>query len=381
MGVITFNGQSSSDYGILVEHPPGYHIPTRDYEYIHVPGRNGDLIIDKGSFQNGRRSYEIAFGDTTENYAEMASKVANWLHSASGYAELSDTYEGTVTIGNQTKPKYFRLASYVDEVDIENILFHAGRAEIEFNCKPQRYLTSGTYKEEMNFSSGSATVTIPLILERYKAYFVDPTTNKVTSEDVEWNYATAVISVKPNEVYTYTGRVFNIETPKGSGTSNQYSLIAMTDDNEIRDGSWRKLNAITDQGIVTDTITIPQGATKLVVQSYVRTPTLKVTRNTAIIENEQNFASLPLINVFGSGVGQYIILNGTAVCAFTELDAITNPLTIDSDIQDVYQNKANKNGITVLPTGEFPKLLPGENTIAVSSGITKLEITPRWWTL
>lgn len=132
-GYVTFNGLPSYNYGILVEHPPGYHIAERDYEYIHVPGRNGDLIIDKGSYKNGRRDYDIAFGSEVEDYEDMAVKVSEWLHSPSGYARLEDTYE----------PDFFRRASYVDEVDFENILAHAGRATISFNCMPQRFYTSG----------------------------------------------------------------------------------------------------------------------------------------------------------------------------------------------------------------------------------------------
>ena len=46
MGVIVFNGISSKDVGIEVETFPEYTIPEREYEAIHVPGRNGDVIID-----------------------------------------------------------------------------------------------------------------------------------------------------------------------------------------------------------------------------------------------------------------------------------------------------------------------------------------------
>lgn len=46
MGVITFNGIASDKLGIQVEHPPGYETPKKDYEIVHVPGRNGDVYID-----------------------------------------------------------------------------------------------------------------------------------------------------------------------------------------------------------------------------------------------------------------------------------------------------------------------------------------------
>lgn len=140
MGVVMFNGLSSQDYGILVEHPPAYRMPARDYEVIHIPGRNGDLVIDSGSYQNVDRTYQIAFGDLQKDFSDMANAVSEWLHSASGYARLEDSYE----------PEYYRMAMYQDESEMENIMCHAGRVEISFNCKPQRFLKSG--EETLRFA-------------------------------------------------------------------------------------------------------------------------------------------------------------------------------------------------------------------------------------
>ncbi len=133
MGIVMFNGISSLDYGIQVEHPPEYQAPARDYEVIHVPGRNGDLVIDNGSYQNVNRSYQMAIGDPQKDYTSMANVISEWLHSASGYARLEDSYE----------PEYYRMAMFQDEISIENIMQHAGRLTIDFNCKPQRFLKSG----------------------------------------------------------------------------------------------------------------------------------------------------------------------------------------------------------------------------------------------
>lgn len=133
MGNVIFNGVSSLDYGIQVEHPPAYHIPAKDYEVVHIPGRNGDIVIDKGSYQNVTREYEIAIGNIEEDFTSMANRIAEWVSSADGYARLEDTYE----------PDYYRLAYYDEEATIENILQHAGRVTVNFKCKPQRYLKSG----------------------------------------------------------------------------------------------------------------------------------------------------------------------------------------------------------------------------------------------
>ena len=54
---------------------------------------------------------------------------------------------------------------------------------------------------------------------------------------------------------------------------------------------------------------------------------------------------------------------------------------IDCDLEDAYKGSANKNGCLQLYSGEFPTLAPGENGITLGTGITKVEITPRWWSL
>lgn len=133
MGVIIYNGVSSEEFAIQVEHPPGYETPEKDYEVTHIPGRNGDIYVDKGSYKNVPRSYDIAIGDENKDFTIMANFISEWLNSASGYAKLEDSYE----------LEYYRLAVYKSGGTIENILQHAGRITVAFDCKPQRFLKSG----------------------------------------------------------------------------------------------------------------------------------------------------------------------------------------------------------------------------------------------
>ena len=134
MGVIIFNGRSSKDIGIEVWAPPNYQTPQRDYDAIHIPGRDGDLLIDKKSYKNVSRTYTVSFGqEGKKNFTSLANALAEWLNSSSGYARLEDSYE----------PEYYRLACYQKAVEIVNAYQIAGSATIEFNCKPQRYLKSG----------------------------------------------------------------------------------------------------------------------------------------------------------------------------------------------------------------------------------------------
>lgn len=133
MGVIWFNGASSQALSILVEHPPDYEYPKKDLEIVHVPGRNGDVVLDKGSWQNVDRAYKIAAVGPEGGFAAIAVKVSKWLHGAPGYARLEDSYE----------PDFFRMAFYQEDNTITNLLSTAGRATVKFNCKPQRFLKSG----------------------------------------------------------------------------------------------------------------------------------------------------------------------------------------------------------------------------------------------
>lgn len=149
MGVITYNGIPSTDVNIEVEHQPNYRFATRDFELVHVPGRNGDFLIDLGGYKNVQMAYDIAFISDDRDFFIDAHKVSRWLHSASGYARLEDTYD----------PLFYRMASYYESSNMKDLLGQAGRVTINFDCKPQRFLKEGD--NPITISSGD-TITNPL---------------------------------------------------------------------------------------------------------------------------------------------------------------------------------------------------------------------------
>ena len=145
--MIIFNGHSSDDLGVFVEHYPYRGIPVRKFEKVSVPGRNGDLIFPEDAYENIIQSYDIylsAKGCKTNN---AARNVANWLMQR-GYKRLEDSYD----------PEIFRMAYYSGGSEIENYLNEFGRTTIEFNCMPQRWLKSG--EKPISFS-GSINLTNP----------------------------------------------------------------------------------------------------------------------------------------------------------------------------------------------------------------------------
>ena len=134
MGISTFtyNGTISTTYGIFVENRPVVTFPKRIIESITIPGRSGNLLYDTGAYENVTVTYPIAYKSAGTVRAN-AGNIAAWLYQTD-YVNLTDSYE----------PSYYRKAVYVSPLNVTDIINVAGRAAITFDCKPQRYLLSGT---------------------------------------------------------------------------------------------------------------------------------------------------------------------------------------------------------------------------------------------
>lgn len=134
MGEMTFNGISTVDKGVVIQTPPVYEFPERDYEIYHIEGRSGDLTIDKGSYKNVKRTYYLAaIVASGKTFVETAQEIVNWLTSIKGYARLEDTYE----------PLYYRKALFRQGGGLGNLFDEATKINVSFECKPQRYLKTG----------------------------------------------------------------------------------------------------------------------------------------------------------------------------------------------------------------------------------------------
>lgn len=136
---ITYNGITSSTYDLTVYEQEGaFSSPRRDIEVVHVPGRNGDVIIDKGCYLNQKVRYNVIANDVTKIH-----DIANWLLSASDYCELSDTWTNDLGTGNTEG--FYRQAIYSGDIDMAvTELNRRGQTTLEFDCKPQKYYANTT---------------------------------------------------------------------------------------------------------------------------------------------------------------------------------------------------------------------------------------------
>lgn len=130
--MIIFNGTASREVGVIVEKYPARPIPKRKFEKFDVPGRSGAIYAPEDAWENVSQKYEIYVSAEIMGLPIVAAAAARWL-SVPGYCRLEDEYDREV----------FRRAAFVGPVDLENTLNQFGRATIEFDCDPRRFLKAG----------------------------------------------------------------------------------------------------------------------------------------------------------------------------------------------------------------------------------------------
>lgn len=132
MNNFTLDGRSTSEWGIGLSAGGAYDAPARKGESISVPGRNGNIWVDDGSFENVMLTYPCWMSEDFDTNIDGFRAFLS-LHSDQ-YYELRDTYH----------PNEYRLARYAGaftpQLGTRN---KSGRFDVVFDCQPQRFLDSG----------------------------------------------------------------------------------------------------------------------------------------------------------------------------------------------------------------------------------------------
>lgn len=151
---LTFAGINSLDYGIYITGEAVYNAPKRSVEFVSIAGRDGDLIIDNGHFENIEVTYPAGCFDAGQpGFADKLRAFRNAMASKKGYQRLTDSYN----------PDEYRMAAFASGVEVAPASYsRAGEFNIVFNCQPFRYLVSG--ESEVTVTSGSS-LTNPCLFE------------------------------------------------------------------------------------------------------------------------------------------------------------------------------------------------------------------------
>lgn len=142
LNYFNFSNICSKDFKAYISGSGVYDAPELEYNTVSVPGRNGDLIISSDKYSNINVKYPAFIKD---DFKDNLAKLRSALLSTKGYARLSDTYN----------PDEFRIGYFGGGISVKARKQNdAGEFDLVFNCKPQRFLWSGTMVQRI-LSGGS----------------------------------------------------------------------------------------------------------------------------------------------------------------------------------------------------------------------------------
>ena len=406
----TFDGVSSSTYGVYLTGEGVFNAPERAVEMLSIPGRNGNYALDLGRFENISVTYKVGMFDVDEsNFATKVSNFRNWLCSKVGYVRLTDTYN----------TGEYRMAVYKSGLELDHELLIAGEAEITFDCKPQRFLTSG---ETETAVANNGTINNPTLFDarpilKIQGYgnigiagqtvsvgnipIGDVLLANSNTVNVDYPYYTApAIS---NTVCTdvldlgqlNTGDTFLLGqstfTYIHTSTYPQYPYVSAAATSQTGTGvSTTAVVQNSRSGIWTttfDAITFTKGTSSTHTHTYdmdydmtINTGTNHITVTIAYNGTNTVTLSATALKHYGgetiSGTG---VLN--SVTGYST-KSISGTVTIDLDIGEAYWTNSgvitSANNAVSLPA-ELPVLKPGNNTITYPNTLTSFKIIPNWW--
>lgn len=394
---LTFDGQSSRNYGVYITGEAVYNAPDRAVEMITIPGRNGAFARDDGRFENIEVTYPAGvFAENETDFAEAISDFRNMLCSRKGYCRLTDDYN----------PDEYREAVYKSGLEVTPALLRAGEFEITFECKPQRFLTSG---ETAVSVANNGTITNPTLFDAKPKLEVkgSGTINlgsaeiEVVSEDIgnipiadavtKSNVSSATQTIESTKLatgdtITVSGVKFqqmHTATPQSSisdltvtSTSNVSEVYVDYPDwwaikATVSDATFAKGTSATFSATIAYTITVSgvnYSATLTCSIAYNGNDTLTLSMSDT--STSPNYSTPPKR------------ISSPVLYAYSTKQTTGNPLYIDLDIGEAwnedYGTPVSVNNAVTLPA-KLPVLPPGSTTITYDNTITSFKVVPRWW--
>lgn len=421
---LEFDGVNSLDRGIYITGESVYNAPERDVESLEIAGRNGDYLLDKGRWKNIDVTYNAgAFGSDQSEFATKIRQFRNLLASRYGYHRLTDTYN----------PNEYRLGVFKNAVEVEASSYkRAGEFDLVFNCKPQRYLTSG--ETELTVTSGQ-TINNPTLFDsspllavkgygtiEFNGYAIElrnetlgdieldvnpedygyrwtiPVPNDVLNQGdtITVSGATDAIRVgfdvldheyfryplANNPTNTKTGVVVNISGNDIAGEAAVLWADIVLPSIQFSAGTsstWTNVTTFANEPLYNDSLT------------QIGTITITVTQTATYTATAGNGGTIELtdsisLTTTGSATKNFRtskLSMGRAVAEST-VSLIGDPTYIDCDLGEAYMIKDGSyiglNAYIDLGS-DLPTLGAGNNTVTFSNTVTQLKLTPRWWIL
>ena len=96
--IFTINDKTNKDFNFKVKSSNHLTKSRKRLEFISIPGRTGDLIIDEGSRENFNLIIEGYIDGRNSSLKQLCDNLDNWLNSTTGYQNITFD-DGTVLKG------------------------------------------------------------------------------------------------------------------------------------------------------------------------------------------------------------------------------------------------------------------------------------------
>lgn len=382
-GHVVFDGVDLADFGVTLSGTGTYNSPEVDAEYVAIPGKSGDVIVDNHRYKNISVTYPI---NIETKLPKKAAALSAFLMSRKGYCRLEDSYH----------PDEYRIAQFAGPIDIDVFgQFNKwGTTSLTFICKPQRFLKAGDIALPQIAGAG-APVNI-IVAEGY-------------AQDI---FSSAFISavgerIVGNERMT----VFNLSSYQGKKLALYYSDARIQRGTAVKGGTM-STDPTTGSGtsvIYGDVFNLYSSKVVLNISANYaayETPNYfeilnadeslaaSIFPTSETIMNPTLYSAKPLVKIgYSSYVsGPVCMINGSPVTLDVSPNADINGQTVS--ISDVMIDCETMDAYTEIPGYPYPysqnryvyvpsdiTLKPGENEIKVNNKISYVEIIPKWWTL
>ena len=125
------DGIDAQSAGIYLQKPIVFSEAVPNIESKTIPGRNGDLIFETGSYKN--RSGSASCFCLQEDVETAVSSAGRFLMSKKGYRRLETSDD----------PNHYWMARVENSPQMEMRIRVLAPFDISFDCKPQRFVKSG----------------------------------------------------------------------------------------------------------------------------------------------------------------------------------------------------------------------------------------------
>jgi len=439
----TFAGVDSRDFGVYINGQGTFSAPEKAYNFYPIPGRNGDLIGSDHRLENISVTYSAFiykdFKQNVENFRTFLLSLDGYQTLTDSYH--TDEYRmacyvgpfdpkvsskndaGTFNITFNCKPQRFlndgdTVLTWVNggsqSLTGTTVKAYGGRLDRSvLNVTLPLNIASGTRQNPRTWTpytdlrmvlDGAEIYNEPLTYTEHPV--LNATVNMITGE----GQAKLVMVDAPNTVndWTKSGSTFTcnrvleitnlvlcthytvsnsgaagtiwfengVLTVHDSGFSTAAAFaLSMTDVKLAGKPLFLSLDETQefptftmptyDEPLPDGWFTLGFSGPGAVVYSLAYTPLPHLL-------NPTYMTSKPLIRVYGDGTIKVNDITITVSGGGEYTD-------IDCEMMDCYEGSTNRNNAVTFSTYDFPVLKPGENPVEFVSGITVIEITPRWW--